>query len=404
MVMPLVAYYFQQTNPWAVPAGVVLLPATLLTLLAGVAKILITAVCPPLAHIAAIPALALAALLRHSVDLLAHLPGASLTRSAPPIWAIAMYYALLLLPLAPWRKPAAMWAARCAPAVACLLFFFAPLPVTGQFIAPSDSSPQDLRVTFLSIGAGQTALIRVPAGQNFFADCGSTTIPDVFRHTIDPYLRYEGINRIDEIFLSHGDYDHISAAAEIVQAYHVPMVRMTPHFARHAVGSGAAEALLELLNSRGPPPTLTAAGDLINVGSGATLQILWPPHLCDMNSNNCGMVMKLLYAGRSILFTADIQIPPELELLKHPELLKSDVLIAPHHGSAETSTLAFVQAVNPRYIVCSSGEPLTHKQMVFDELARPWREYRTNQYGTIDIDISPGGIIKVETFEHAMQK
>ena len=403
-VLPLVIYYFSQVSPWAVPGGFFLLPLTIVTLIGAAMKICLTLVCPwPAAWWAAGAALP-ARLLLHAVAALSHVPLTGLSAGAPRWWMFALYYGLLLLPLIPWRRTSSRWMARLAWIPACVLMLAAPPQASAAIFSPHLSS--GVRVTFLDIGAGQTALVRVSGGETFFADCGSTTILDVYHRVIEPYLRHEGVRRVDGIFLSHGDYDHICAAEEIIDAYEVPSVYLTPYFRMHAA-PGAATALLELLDKRGPPPTLVTEGAAVDVGGGAKLQILWPPLNCRMDSNDCGMVMKLLYAGKSILFTADIQVAPELELLKHPEALKSDVLIAPHHGSAETSTLAFLRAINPKFIICSNGVQgvdgtLTQKQMTFDRIAKSWPVYRTSDNGAIDLTISADGAIGVEGYTHAV--
>jgi competence protein ComEC len=396
-VLPLLIYHFQQASPWAVPGGLMLLPLTIVTLLSGAAKIILTLICPWKAAWWAAGAAVPAGLLRDAVWKLSNLPAAGLATAVPPAWVFVVYYALLLLPRIPWRSSPARWMARLAFVPACAFLLALPAPAVAEAVAPHGG----VRVTLLSIGAGQTALVRVHGGETFFVDCGSNTVTDVYQRAIHPYLLYEGVRRVDDIFLSHGDYDHISAAAEIIHAYGVPAVHMTPHFRRHAEGNFAAEALLQLLDSRGPPPSLLAEGDQVNIGGGANLRVLWPPVKCNMDSNNCGMVMKLNYAGKSILFTADIQVPPELELLKHPGVLKADVLVAPHHGSAESSTPAFLRAVNPRMIVCSNDSALTHKQMVFDKIAGRWPVYRTSRCGTIDVTVAADGQIGVETFTGA---
>jgi competence protein ComEC len=399
-ILPLVAYHFQQTNPWTVPGGFVLLPMTVAALLGGVGKILLTIAFAPLAHVWAIGAAAPAALLRHAVAMLAAMPGASEATAPPPVWAIVVYYALLGVALIPWQRAWARWAARAAPVAGCLAFLL--LPQLAARTSNSNSSPGGgVRITFLSIGAGQSALVRVQGGECFFMDCGSSTVPDVFQRVIEPYLYHEGIGKVDEIFLSHGDYDHISAASEIIQAFHVRTVRMTPYFRPHATGVVGAEALLHFLDTSGPTPTLETAGDRIDVGGGASLQVLWAPLNCQMDSNNCGMVVKLSYAGKTMLFPADIQVPPEVELLKKPGLLKSDVLVGPHHGSAESSTLSFIQTVNPSFIVCSNAQMLTHKQIEFDQLAAPWPVYRTSRCGMIDVTIGADGRVSEQSYNGA---
>ncbi|MGD0388937.1 MAG: hypothetical protein ABSC42_08285, partial [Tepidisphaeraceae bacterium] len=166
----------------------------------------------------------------------------------------------------------------------------------------------------------------------------------------------------------------------------------------HAVGDAAAEALLRTLDRAGRPPTIIHRGDHLDLGNGASIDVLWPPVDCDMNSNNCGLVLKLSFAGETVLFPADIQEPPERELLKHPEQLRADVLVAPHHGSAEITTGDFIRAVHPRYILASNAAKLTHKQKVFDIVAEDYPVYRTSRCGAIDLTIEPSGEIEIQTF------
>ena len=87
--------------------------------------------------------------------------------------------------------------------------------------------------------------------------------------------------------------------------------------------------------------------------------------------------------------------------MKRPELLRADVLVAPHHGSVEISTLAFIRAVHPSVIVASNSRELTQKQHVFDALASDWPVYRTDRCGTIDVTIAGNGKLTVMTFNGA---
>jgi competence protein ComEC len=255
-----------------------------------------------------------------------------------------------------------------------------------------------LRITFLSVGAGQCAVVRTADNHATFFDDGSSTISDVGREVVIPWLRFEGCSTIDRIILSHGDFDHISATTELLQAFNEPTVLMSPHFERHAVGNIPAEALLNTIRDEGKSPEIIHQGDHLGLGGGVTVDVLWPPVKCDMNSNNCGLVLKLKYAGESVLFTADIQEPAERALLLHPGDLRADVLIAPHHGSAETTTGRFIRAVRPRFIFASNYSKLTHKQRLFDLIAESFPEYRTSRCGAIDLSIDQAGKIDIRTF------
>jgi competence protein ComEC len=333
--------------------------------------------------------------MRHAIEWLDRFPGATVMVSPPPIWLMVGYYGLILLCLVPFRRVAWRWLARASMGawVALLL-----LPNVGSAAPAAAMARQPLRITLVSVGAGQTAIVRPTANHAVFVDVGSATISDVGRGLVLPCLRTEGCTNVDRIFLSHGDFDHISGAAEVFQRFDEPVVYTSPHFARHAVGNVPAEALLDTLDRAGRPPTIIHQGDHLELGNGAGIDVLWPPVDCDMNSNNCGLVLKLTFAGEAVLFPADIQEPPERELLKHPELLRADVLVAPHHGSEEVTTGDFLRAVHPKYILASNGYKLTHKQRVFDVVAQDYPVYRTSRCGAIDVTIEPTGEIEIQTF------
>jgi competence protein ComEC len=106
----------------------------------------------------------------------------------------------------------------------------------------------------------------------------------------------------------------------------------------------------------------------------------------------------LSYAGRTVLFPADIQLDAMRELLKSPGQLKADVLVAAHHGSSELTTPAFVSAVDPKFIISSNGSPLSEKQKQFEEMIGSRPLYRTSNCGAITLHIRPNGAIAVETF------
>jgi competence protein ComEC len=395
MSMPLIAYHFGQLSLWAVPAGVALLPLTTLALVAGVFKILLTLCWPSGAVGWAAAGAAPITWIGLAIDRLDKIPGAAMSVSPPSLCLLFAYYGLVALAMIPIRRRLLRWPARLTLAAACLGLFFLP---TGASLPTPSNARSPLRITLLSLGAGQCAVIQPVSTRADLFDVGSSTISDLMRTLLTPYLRDQHCLNIDEILLSHGDFDHISAAADVFRTYNRPAIFMSPHFERHAVGNVPAEALLETLQAAGCPPHIIHQGDHLELGNGVGVDVLWPPINCDMNSNNCGLVLKVHFAGRSVLFPADIQEPPERELLKNPLLLRSDVLVAPHHGSAESTTGDFIRAVHPSIILASNYFKLTHKQKVFDILAGGYPLYRTSNCGAITVTIQPDGQISVSTF------
>ena len=75
-----------------------------------------------------------------------------------------------------------------------------------------------------------------------------------------------------------------------------------------------------------------------------------------LKDNARGCVLKISSQHGSALLAADIEQREENELLaRDPQVLRSDVLIAPHHGSKSSSNEKFVRQVNPKTVIFSAG-------------------------------------------------
>ena len=177
----------------------------------------------------------------------------------------------------------------------------------------------------------------------------------------------------------------------------------TPYFRKHARESVPCRNLLEMLDKSAHAPREVVAGQTFDWGSGVTAEVLWPPKPCTLNSNNAGMVLRVSFHGKSILFPADIQGPAMHELLKDATKLKSDVLVAAHHGSSEPLTAQFIRAVDPEVIISSDSSHLTKKQRDFEHLIEHRPLFRTGQCGAVEIDVDREGRVRVKPFVESKQ-
>lgn len=388
---PLIAYHFEQLNPWAIPASIALAPVVLTALVGGFAKVVLTLVFPSGAGTWAGLSAQPIALMRWMVDGLASLPGGDVPIPAPPIVVLILFYGFMLLALR------VKWVGRLVRTLAFAgIAFLLILPFVEGFARIR--KPTGLDLTLLAVGAGQCVVIQPPGEDAWVIDAGSRTLMDPFRKAIAPFIRHEGRRNVHAVVLTHSDYDHISAAFEMVQAYDVSQVLTSPLFAKFSVDNPPAEGLLEKLGAMDKAPTLVRRGDRILIGE-ATLDCLWPPADCDLpDSNDTGLVLKLTYHGRSILMPADIQDPAMRELLKQPEELRADVLVAPHHGSVEELTDEFVRAVTPAHIISSNSWKLSGKQKRFDDTIDLAPIYRTSDCGAITVHMNSDGTIRVDGF------
>jgi competence protein ComEC len=395
---PLIVEHFDQLNPWAVPAGMLLAIPVFLSMIAGLLKVVLTLLLPGFA-----PAWAWLALLpvegmRLGVAGLAKIPGSDVPLPALPILVILVYYAFLALPLIPTARTRVKWMLRGGAGAAFTAAFMLPL-LLG--FAPRGGTGGALKVTLLSVGAGQCAVVETPTGKTFLIDAGSSSYADLERRCIEPFLRHEGVRRVEAVYVSHANFDHFGAVARTAEDYGVRQVLVTPQFHQHAAKNYPARLMLHRLDELKCPVKTVTQGQTVPLDDQCALEVLWPPGGAMLDANDSCQVMRLTCRGRSILFTGDIQRNAELSLIADAGGLNADVVVAPHHGSAEETTGRFLDAVGARMVLSSNDRTLSGKQRAFDRLVveQGRRLYRTDRGGAITVRVTHDGRLEVSTFK-----
>jgi competence protein ComEC len=393
--IPLIAMHFSQLNPWAAPGSLVLAPIVLLALVCGMLKVVLSFLLPGAAETWAYAAQQPIALMRWTVDWLARLPGGDVPLPAPPLWLVAAFYLSLYFAVTIRGWPGTRWVVRSMPVILMGVILLGPW-VTGKTGRLQLSG--ELRLTILSVGAGQCAVIEPPGGRVVIIDAGSMSMSDPLRRAIKPFLRHAGWTRVDTVVMSHANADHYSAVAEIVAGYDVREVLVGEWFVEDLATTPIGEALLRDLDRMERPPRRLRVGDRIPLGRGTELRVIWPTEQERLESNDNSLVMKLTHAGTSVLFSGDIQEVAMRRLLSSPADLSSAVLIAPHHGSTESSTRAFIDRVNPIWVVSSNDRTLSQKQKNLPGLVGGRELLRTHEDGAVTIVINAEGRVTVESF------
>jgi competence protein ComEC len=385
-ILPLILFYFNRLNPWGIFGGVSLVPLVFAGVIGGLVKIILTLMLPWLAsfwaNLAAIPI----HLLIKSVSWLAVLPAADVLAPAPSVWTIALYYGLLFLPLIAWSY---RWRWMRLSPLFGLALLLVPWPRAAF------AKPTEFRLTILSVGAGSCAIAESPDGHVAIFDAGSSTISDLERTVIKPFLRQEQIHHIDDIFISHPDADHFNAVQQTMDDFPTHQVIVDDAFAADARGSYGATRLLDWFTQTRQFPQIAGSGEHFQLGRDIAIDILWPPAHSHWGHNDDSMVQQIRYAGRTILIPGDIESIGERQLINLVPNLPSDVLIAPHHGSSVEITPFFIKTVNPQSIISSNDRTPTSKQKRFlTELGgRP--RYATDKCGAVMITIDSHGVVTV---------
>jgi competence protein ComEC len=255
---------------------------------------------------------------------LAELPLATISHAQPSVWALLFAIPGILLLLAPAGIPA-RWLS---------LVMFLPL----VFTAPKKPETGDINMTLLDVGQGLSVVVQTAnhwlvydTGAKFSADS------DMGQSVLLPFLRLQGAGKIDKLIISHGDNDHIGGAASLMR------------------GIPAEQVLTSVPQQLSDySPVMCATGQSWTWDKvGFTL--LSPQHaFVSENDNSC--VLKIQSEQGAVLLTGDIEAQAESWLIEsYGDNLKANVLISPHHGSKTSSTLKFLQAIQPEYVLIPAG-------------------------------------------------
>ena len=240
--------------------------------------------------------------------------------------------------------------------------------LTGIFLHPP---AKQFRMDFLDMGQGDGIFLNNGNGTTFFVDGGSVSESAVGTYEILPFLKYHRVRAIDYWIVSHGDEDHISGLEEILSSgYKVRNLLISggmPHDnAWWKLMQLAKEQDIEVIEV--DTGAYLLAGDMrisfyadadqnVNSesenGNGA-LKITEVAK--DRNERSLAMLAE--YKTARMLLAGDMGSAQEEWLAEQPGISGQslDVLKASHHGSKNSSSEQFLQAMHPEYTVISCGK------------------------------------------------
>lgn len=204
---------------------------------------------------------------------------------------------------------------------------------------PRPPVPGAYELNILDVGQGLAIVVRTH-NHTLVYDTGARFSDRLDSGTavLRPFLVHEGIRQIDLLMISHGDGDHIGGAASLLDAYPQTAV----------LGRG-----VEALNAASSRPC--HAGQRW-VWDDVEFTLLHPDMATYPARNNRSCVLKITGRGGTALLTGDIEQQIEKRLLQRgADTLVADILVAPHHGSKSSSSIAFIDAIAPQQVIFAAG-------------------------------------------------
>ena len=379
--IPLAAYYFHMVpvagplvNLIAVPLVTVVLWLCFLTVLAASMSFEVGAI---FGH-ALLPAV-------FAIDLVSEW-GAAAQRHMPAITSPSLVagicYCVGVVLIAAIRGAASLRRPRLLKGVAVALLLLALV-----FWRPWRELPE---VLFLDVGHGDATFIRSPEGATALVDTGDCNEYVNYAATVvAPYVLSHGAKRIDRLFLTHADSDHMGGAPYLIDTVPVGEVLLGPL----PTDSELEETVLERCAERSVPVRRVALGESIDLG-GATLTVLHPPEgwIASQEDNECSLVLRLEWDGVRVLLPGDIQSAGEAAVSSLD--CRAEVLKVPHHGSRTSSSDAFIDAVAPAHAIVSTRgtggrEPIS-AEVLERYQTRGLTVWRTDIQGAIRLRVVDG--------------
>ena len=265
--------------------------------------------------------------------------------------------------------------------------------------------PKKLKIHFLDVGQGDSCFIITPNKKTILIDTGGLKNQDIGKNTIVPYVLDRGFNKIDYVFISHFDTDHVDGLFSILEEIKVNTIIIS----KQKEDSENYKKFRYIVKNNRIKVLVVGQGDVLKIGNDMIFKILWPNKektIDDNILNNDSLVCKLCYKNFSMLFTGDIEEIAEKEIIKQYEnyidILKSDVLKVAHHGSKSSSSEDFLKIVEPKIALIGVGEnnKFGHpSEVVLNRLKDlNVKIYRTDKMGEISLIINSKGKIDISQF------
>ena len=238
------------------------------------------------------------------------------------------------------------------------------------------------RVLGLDVGQGNAVLVQTRHHALLF-DTG----PSYGKGTgagdrmVLPALHARQIARLDTLMISHRDLDHVGGAERVLQTFDVDLLS-TSMGREHAVSQQAIRSVRCQRGQRWQ-------------WDGVTFEVLHPPaqvyaQVKPPKSNAMSCVLRVSGPGGAVLLTGDIGVAQERAILRHYQVnnLRSDVLLAPHHGSNTSSSIEFLEAVAPHWVLFQIGYRNRFRHPA-QKVTRRYRErgieiFRSDQHGAVE--------------------
>ncbi|MGN0404771.1 MAG: DNA internalization-related competence protein ComEC/Rec2, partial [Bariatricus sp.] len=359
-VLPVMLYYYYEISPYSIFWNLIAVPLAGIVLAGGFTGMMILAAVPQAIWLAQIPYGICSVILgvyEEGSRIMLEIPGARWVAGRPGIVQILAYYMVLAAVLAFFRHGKKK--AAYAGILAAVLLMGLPHGKAGE-----------LEIYMMNVGQGDACFLRGPKGGTYLIDGGSSTVSEVGKYRIEPFLKSVGVGKLDYVWVSHGDIDHLGGIEEMLkrQKCGIRIERMV--LPKERFWDDKLYELAQTAAEYGTKIYTVNAGQILREGE-MELRCIWPGEEEDEEAetmpepgNEASMVLALRYRKFDMLFTGDLEndaeqtVAARIEQLQKSKMLstKFEVLKVGHHGSRNATSDRLLEITLPEAAWVSAGE------------------------------------------------
>lgn len=252
-----------------------------------------------------------------------------------------------------------------------------------------------LSCTVLSVGHGGAIMLELPHGRTLLYDCGVFGAPERAERVVQHALWNAGVSQVDGLVISHADSDHYNGTAGLMQSTRIATLMLSQ--ASLDFRQGGMAALCDEAAAAGAEVQLVASADRLRVDPDIEVDVLHPSSgRGDVEDNANSIVLRVRYAGRTLLLTGDLE-GGGLKMLMGSPAQQVDVLLAPHHGASAANPRALAEWCRPQIVVASTGDR-ERARALKQTYGADCRVFTTADSGAVRVHIAPDGSLTAAGF------
>ena len=334
--LPLVAYYFHLFTPISLLANLVIVPLASLALMSNIGSLFCASWFPFAAELFNHAGWFFMKLMSGLSHWFATRPGSYFYVPAPSLAACLIYYALLLITLNGWFRLPRKRIFALTIALGALLFS----------LWSWRTESQTVKMTILPLNGGSAIFVDAPGRENdLLIDCGDSHSADLI---LKPFLRAQGVNKISNVLLTHGDLRHVGGYETIKTNFTITHTFTSPLASR----SAAYREILTQLKTK--PEDF----ETVSTGSHVRDWAVLHPQAEDQfaQADDKAIVLRGHVFGKSVLLLASLGRPGQNALTDREDNLRTDIVVSGIPTQKEPLCDALLELIQPTTIIVTDSE------------------------------------------------